>query len=494
MDVGKATHPTFCDLATDEMSRRRIELIENVQMIAVIRKPSEILEIFIERERPNRQQIHGIDGRIERDRRRMTRGSHDRTRHPTKQQCLRGLQQKPVQRIPFFRIHPQDQSPPRADELREVSDRRIRVGGVMNDSYAVNDVEALAVVPARDVALEDFDVLQSAGIAASDIRRVEIDADDSLGERRDELDMVAGSAAGIQHGFTREIFNLIWLDPIRKQPIDPVFHDRPLVFPFRLPRLDFFGHFSDESLALYVYSRRMEHPTGLTTMAPAMEEAQNYQDWVYAAVRPTLGNKVLELGPGYGSIAARAIADRKSYFAIDIDAEVIRRLRQRLGLGEDRLIIGDFGDWAGRLRVVGIDTVLMINVLEHVEDDLGLIKTAARCSPGGRLVVMVPAHPFLFGSLDREAGHFRRYSRAGLLSLLSRAGCSVERIHRLNAIGVGAWFVSARLLRLRINSEATGDSVRFYDRFVVPWARRIDPCLSWLCGQSLVALARLPNG
>src|SRR5581483_8542917 len=179
---------------------------------------------------------------------------------------------------------------------------------------------------------------------------------------------------------------------------------------------------SRREFTIYVYFRRMERPAGLTTMAPAMEEAQNYQDWVYQAVRPHLGKKILELGPGFGGIASRALADGKDYFAIDIDSEVIRRLRERLSLGKERLIHGDFTEWAGRMRVAGIDTVLMINVLEHVQDDVGIVKTAARAAPGGRLVAMVPAHPFLFGSLDREAGHFRRYSRKHLLQVLEKAG------------------------------------------------------------------------
>lgn len=226
-------------------------------------------------------------------------------------------------------------------------------------------------------------------------------------------------------------------------------------------------------------------------MTTAIQDARNYSDWIYGVLRPHLGRSVLEIGPGYGDFAARALADGREYRAIDVDAAIITRLRARLSLGEDRLAIGDAAtpEWEKRFRDAGIDTVVMLNVVEHLEDDRALLEAAGRCAPKGKLVVMVPAHQFLYGSLDSEAGHYRRYDQASLSALARAAGWNLRRVFYMNAVGAAAWFMSARVLRLKLDGEGANNSVRFYDRFVVPWARIIDPLLTWACGQSVIAIA-----
>jgi SAM-dependent methyltransferase len=235
----------------------------------------------------------------------------------------------------------------------------------------------------------------------------------------------------------------------------------------------------------------MSDPSGTATMTSAIQDARNYSDWIYAVARPHLGRSVLEIGPGYGDFAARAIADGKEYRAIDVDAGIIENLRSRLKLGEDRLSVGDAAtpEWEKRFRESGIDTVVMLNVVEHLKDDRALLEAAGRCAPNGALVVMVPAHQFLYGSLDSEAGHYRRYGRAALASLVRAAGWNLKTVFYMNGVGAATWFMSARVLKLKLDGEGANGSVRFFDRFIVPWARAIDPCLTWLFGQSVVAVA-----
>jgi SAM-dependent methyltransferase len=235
----------------------------------------------------------------------------------------------------------------------------------------------------------------------------------------------------------------------------------------------------------------MENPAGSATMTTAIQDATKYSDWIYGVLRPHLGRSMLEIGPGYGNFAARAVADGKGYRAIDVDSDTIVRLRARLSLGEDLLAIGDAAtpEWEKRFRDIGIDTVVMINVVEHLKDDRALLEAAGRCAPNGKLVVMVPAHQFLYGTLDSEAGHYRRYDRASLSALVRAAGWNPREVFYMNAVGAAAWFMSGRVLRLKLDGEGANNSVHFYDRFVVPWARVIDPCLTWLCGQSVIAIA-----
>ena len=229
-------------------------------------------------------------------------------------------------------------------------------------------------------------------------------------------------------------------------------------------------------------------------MSPAMEDARNYSAWLFDALRPHLGREVLEIGPGYGGVARCLLNAGIGYRAIDADASVIEKLRPRLAIPADRLSVGDVTrpEWSARFREARVDTILLVNVLEHIEGDEAFLRAAARCAPGGRLVAFVPAMPFLYGSFDRQAGHFRRYSRSGLDSVLAKAGLSVRALSYFNAVGAASWLLSARVLTLPLNSAGTARSIRLYDRFVIPAARFLDPALRPFAGQSLIAAADIP--
>jgi SAM-dependent methyltransferase len=235
----------------------------------------------------------------------------------------------------------------------------------------------------------------------------------------------------------------------------------------------------------------MERAEGLSTMSPAIEDARNYSAWLFDALRPQFGREVLEIGPGYGGVARRLVDAGIGYRAIDADASVIERLRARLAVPAERLSVGDATkpEQIERFRAAGVDTVLLVNVLEHIEDDCAFLRTAARCAPGGRLVVFVPAMPGLYGTFDSQAGHFRRYSRSGLRDTLVKAGFRIRSLSYFNAVGAAAWLLSARVLKLPLNSDGTARSIRLYDRFVIPAARFLDPVLRLIAGQSLMASA-----
>lgn len=234
---------------------------------------------------------------------------------------------------------------------------------------------------------------------------------------------------------------------------------------------------------------------GLSTMSEAMEGAKNYYDWIFAALRGQLGREVLEIGPGFGWLAERIIAEGLGYHAIDIDPEVIARLKSHLPARAENFVVGDVTQprWTQHFRKASVDTVLSLNVLEHIHDDAGFLRSSASCAPGGRLVSFVPAMPALFGSLDVEAGHYRRYTPSSLEKLVGDAGLRVVQTKYFNGLGAFAWLVSARILRLKLNAEGTNRSISLYDRACIPLARRIDPILKPFCGQSLVGVAEIPR-
>jgi len=136
------------------------------------------------------------------------------------------------------------------------------------------------------------------------------------------------------------------------------------------------------------------------------------------------------------------------------------------------------------------DTVIAVNVLEHVEHDIDFLRAAHRTlAPGGSLLLLVPALPALYGSLDKAFDHYRRYTKSGLRESLLTAGFEIETLHFLNIVGVAAWFAAGRIFR---RTTLGRPQVQLYDRWVIPWLRRIESRIHPPLGQSLIAIARKP--
>lgn len=139
----------------------------------------------------------------------------------------------------------------------------------------------------------------------------------------------------------------------------------------------------------------------------------------------------------------------------------------------------------------GADTIVAVNVLEHVERPAGFLEAAySRLAPDGALLILVPALPALYGSLDKAFEHYRRYTRPELEKDLSDAGFVIERLHYMNLVGIAGWFVAGRVMRRTTLGRA---QVRIYDRWVIPWLRRIESVVHPPLGQSLIAVARKPE-
>jgi SAM-dependent methyltransferase len=135
--------------------------------------------------------------------------------------------------------------------------------------------------------------------------------------------------------------------------------------------------------------------------------------------------------------------------------------------------------------------VVALNVLEHIEDDSGALRGAARLvRPGGKIVIFVPAFPFAAGRFDRLIGHYRRYTTATISRAFAGAGIDVESVRYVNAPGLVAWFLGVRVLGL---VPGDGPHLRTWDRLVIPVARRIETLWSPPFGQSVLAIGRTPE-
>jgi glycosyltransferase involved in cell wall biosynthesis len=182
-----------------------------------------------------------------------------------------------------------------------------------------------------------------------------------------------------------------------------------------------------------------------------LSRAPRFNAWMADVVRPFCGRKVLELGSGTGNLTRRLIP-RDQYVASDINPLYLDTLRS---LTSDRpyldVTLTDVTQGDSFPRVEGgFDTVVCLNVVEHVDDDVGALRNIlAVLAPGGRAVVLVPQGPEVFGTLDEVLGHKRRYTRATLAALAAAAGFRVRELVEFNRVGRPAWWLNGRLLRRR---------------------------------------------
>jgi glycosyltransferase involved in cell wall biosynthesis len=189
---------------------------------------------------------------------------------------------------------------------------------------------------------------------------------------------------------------------------------------------------------------------GHTTLL-RLRHARRYNDFVWSLLAPHVGDRVLEVGCGVGNFTGY-MRNHDHVLATDNNDSYLAVMRNRFQ-HHDNIAIDQI-DWErpdfNALRAHHFDTILCLNVLEHIERDADALATfAALLPPGGRLVLQVPAMHALFGEIDRAIGHHRRYERDELVAALERQGFAIEAARYFNLPGILGWYLNSRLLRRR---------------------------------------------
>jgi glycosyltransferase involved in cell wall biosynthesis/ubiquinone/menaquinone biosynthesis C-methylase UbiE len=223
----------------------------------------------------------------------------------------------------------------------------------------------------------------------------------------------------------------------------------------------------------------------------ALAQTPRFNEWMASCVRPYLGPTVLELGAGIGNLTQCLARGRKRYIATDVDEEHLSRLRTRFGARPNvelrRCDLESAGDFKPLRESVA--TVVCLNVLEHVADDMqGLRNIRSALEPGGVAVLLVPADPRIYGTLDTVLGHHRRYTEGEIRTKLEAAGFTVERVFGFNRITRPGWILNGRILRRDSFGRV---QLWIFDRFVWLW-RRLERILPW-DPVSLIVAARKPS-
>lgn len=219
----------------------------------------------------------------------------------------------------------------------------------------------------------------------------------------------------------------------------------------------------------------------------ALSEAVNYRKAIVREFGPYLSGRILEVGAGVGqtSEVLLSLEGTSELVAVEPEERFQRGFRERLP--KIRLIEGTTAELSAEER---FDAAVLVNVLEHIDDDRGELKRlhGILAPNNGYVCLLVPARQEIYSDLDRHFGHFRRYSRGELRDKLRETGFGIETISYFNFVGYFAWAARFRIMR---SMSFDIDQVRLFDR-------RIFPTVHWLeshvcrppIGQSVIAIAR----
>jgi SAM-dependent methyltransferase len=214
-----------------------------------------------------------------------------------------------------------------------------------------------------------------------------------------------------------------------------------------------------------------------------MSLATNYFAWQSRLVLPELGQRVLEIGCGIGNFTSQLL-DREAVIALDIEQGCIEALNARYPDAKNlHTITADTSGDLTALKAFHPDSCVCLNVLEHIEDDSGTLRRIAEIlQPDGIIVLILPAFPSLYGPIDRNLGHFRRYTPRSIQRLAKAAGLKIRKQRYLNMPGFFGWWVNARILRRHAQSEK---QIEIFDRRIVPAISFLEDILPPPFGQSL---------
>jgi SAM-dependent methyltransferase len=216
--------------------------------------------------------------------------------------------------------------------------------------------------------------------------------------------------------------------------------------------------------------------------------APGYNRWMFERIRPWVGGRVIEIGSGIGNLSAWLV-DRERVLLTDTEPHYLERLRERFA-GRSNVAVARLylPDVDGAVAAQRFDTVVCLNVLEHVADDLASLRAMrGLLEPGGRLVLLVPALPALYGTLDEALGHHRRYTVAGLRAGFAEAGIRPVHVEYFNLAGIPGWWLAGRVLRRRL---IPAGSLALFEALVPLF--RLERLVPWRIGQSLIAIGERP--
>ncbi|MGY0230196.1 class I SAM-dependent methyltransferase [Longispora urticae] len=225
-----------------------------------------------------------------------------------------------------------------------------------------------------------------------------------------------------------------------------------------------------------------------TSVLEDLGDARKYRRWLAELVLPHLGDHPLEIGSGLGDYAEEWIPHLTAMTASEAEPDRFAQLKARYH-EHPTIAVRQLGLPSEPDREPRYSSVVSLNVLEHIPDDVGALRSMKGfVRPGGTVVAVAPAFPSAMSRFDRAIGHQRRYTRKSVTAAFEAAGLTVEIARYVNPLGLLTWYVSATALGM---TPHNGLGLRLYDAAIIPVARFVDRIWAPF-GQSVFVVARVP--
>ncbi|QDU59244.1 Undecaprenyl-phosphate mannosyltransferase [Planctomycetes bacterium Pan216] len=222
----------------------------------------------------------------------------------------------------------------------------------------------------------------------------------------------------------------------------------------------------------------------------SVKRANGYNRWILDKLKSFFGQRVLEAGAGVGNLSTLLLKHER-LMLMDYDDMYVGKLKERFGQRENvRIAQGDLTKSCDleQWKEEEPDTVFCSNVIEHIDDDEGVLQSFHdTIAPGGHCIIVVPAEQRLYTVLDEELGHYRRYSKEELIEKMQDAGFEIAHAEQFNKLGSIGWFVSGKILRKRHLSPR---QMIWFDR-LLPVAKFLEKILP-IPAMSLIVVGRKP--
>lgn len=217
------------------------------------------------------------------------------------------------------------------------------------------------------------------------------------------------------------------------------------------------------------------------------ENALNWKNYFSGFIKPELTNCIAEIGAGIGGTTSVLLDNKEiSWLCVEPDIDLIKVIEKKINNGEIpsscKLHRGYSSDLVDKF-----DSILYIDVIEHIEDDKAeLEKASALLNQGGKLFIIVPAHQYLYSPFDKKIGHYRRYNKDLLTSRIPNDLC-IEKLYYLDSVG---YFLSLFNKIFLKQSLPTLKQIQFWDRVIIPISKILDPLFGFNFGKSLLLIAQ----
>ena len=218
----------------------------------------------------------------------------------------------------------------------------------------------------------------------------------------------------------------------------------------------------------------------------SMNQADWYNKWTMNKIKSFLTGKILEIGCGIGNFT-KTLLEFGQVYGIDIREDYVNETKKILKTNGAKIGLGDIEKGGYFFRGEKFDSIVCINVLEHIRDDVRALRNMYNLlKKGGVLILIIPAHPFLYGEIDRAIGHFRRYTKKDISFKLDEYGFYIQKFRTLNFIGAIGWFISGRILKNKIVDQS---KIKFFN-LLAPFFLRIEDMIEPVFGTSFLIIAR----